>query len=190
MSTWVVVPNTSAVFTYRWGAPPFIYTPVTVLQLTPLRFTATAHGIPDQWPVAIPDLPSLQKLQAVTWPPGPCDITPIRSIDANTLEFNLVDASRINAAAATTTGNIAYQTPVNLTGFTGSFVVSSAFGVTPPLLTVAAVVDNTGKTVVVSLTGAQTAALAGTNNVFSLLMTSPTNVVTWLDSGAFVVDYV
>lgn len=187
MSTWRVIPGTTASFVYRWGAPPLIYVDVTVSKLTPLQLTATAHGVPDGWSVAIADMAQLFKLQADSWPPGSCDFRAARVPDADTIEFNQLDANRINAGALNTSGTVAYETPVALSGFTGTFTYTDAAG---DLVVVTPAIDNTAKTITIVLDNTETLPFTvGTTMSFELQLTSGSGVVTQLDAGVLeVVD--
>jgi hypothetical protein len=177
LSTWQIVPGTTVRFVYRWGAAPLIYVPVTVSSLTPLQFTATAHGIPDGWSVAIADLASIPQLIAKSWPPTSCDYRQVRVVDANTIEFNTIDAARINGAMAAT-GKVAYETPTNLASMTGTFTVDGF--VTP----FTPVFDNTAKTITITISALQSATLtAGQSLSFELLVVDSGLAVTQLDFG-------
>ena len=185
MSTWKVVPGTTVSFTYRWGANPFIYLDVSISRLTPLRLTATGHGIPDGWSVAIAEFDGISSLQAESWPPGGCDFRPIRAVDANTIEFNTIDAARLSGAAVGDAGVIAYETPVDLSGYTGVMTID---GVASPI---SAVLDNTAKTITVTVPVSTTETFSvGTSMSFSLKMTATVGgAVTQLDFGTIeVVD--
>lgn len=184
MSTWQVVPGTTVPLVYRWGAAPLIYVPVVISNLTPLRLTATAHGIPDGWPVAVPEMDNLPDLEAEAWPPSECDYQAIHVVDANTLEFNGLDAARTPAVVGGL-GVLAYQTPMSLSGSTGTFTIA-----TPITLVITAVLDNSAKTITVTLTSAETAAYpVGAIYAFSILITDSGGNVTQLDAGSIeVVD--
>lgn len=185
MSTWKVVPGTSVSFVYRWGAQPLIYQDVSISRLTPLRLTDTGHNIPDGWSVAIAEFDGISCLQAESWPPTGCDFRSIRVVDANTIEFNSIDAARLSGAATGDAGVIALETPVDLTNWTGTITID---GVTDPIdLTV----DNSAKTITASLDPATTETFSvGTSIGFRITMTNGiSGEVTQLDFGALeVVD--
>lgn len=185
MSTWKIVPGTTVSFVYRWGANPFIYQDVSISRLTPLQLTSTGHGIPDGWSVAIAEFDGISSLQAESWPPSGCDFRPVRVVDANTIEFNKIDAARLSGAATGDTGVIALETPIDLSGYTGVMTIDSV--VSP----ISAVLDNTAKTITVTVPVSTTQDFSvGSSLQFSLKMTATTGgAVTQLDFGTIeVVD--
>lgn len=185
---------------YRWGAEPLVYKAVTAVpSLTPLKFTITAHAIPDGWSIALAEFSGLESLLAADWPPGSKDYYPITVVDSDTIALNTVDADRFETSGSTpATGTIAMLTPVSLAGVTAAFniypfpspgsglPVSSPVPPPTPLLTVTPVLDDTAKTITVTVTATQTTDLNPGQYAYALIVTSGA-VVTVLDQGAIFV---
>lgn len=175
---------------YRWGIEPFIYKTISAVpSLTPLTMTVTAHGVPPGWSVAVTDLNTFPSgINASEWPPCSDDYFAATVVDTNTLAFNDVDAARLGSYSAGS-GSIGFLTPVNLTGATATFSIYPYPAVTTPpvaALTVNATLDNTGKTITVALTAANTTALTGQKYSYVLVATDSSSNVTVLDQGLIV----
>lgn len=158
------------VVVYRYGGAPLIYKPIAaVTAYLPLTLTATAHGVTDGWPVAFRGLGS--GVDASDWPPTNKDFFFATVVDANTISINDLDATVLTAY--TSGGILAYYTPTSLAGATAVFTLSSAdsCGNETVVLTTNAVLDNTAKTITLTLSAAQTAALITGAYTFSLIMT-------------------
>ena len=128
-----IAEGTGDTLTYRFRAPPLVYkTIVAKIADTPLRLTVTAHGLPDEWDVALLDV-GYDYLSAKASPPARTDYLRATAIDANTIEFNEVDLARLDGDWVD--GSIAYLTPVDLAGasaeltiYNGSEVVDTLDG--------------------------------------------------------------
>lgn len=149
--------------TWRWGTEPLIYKSVTAMPSTlPLRLTVTAHGVTDGWQVAMRGLGGFaNEPNASDWPPPTGDFHFATVIDANTIEFNNIDAASLGTY--TSGGKIAYMTPVSLAG---AVVTLKIFNYPPapgvaddPVLTVDATVDDTAKTIAFEIEENDTALL-------------------------------
>lgn len=167
--------------TYRWVAPPAIFKDATIITGVPLTVTATAHLMPDQWPAQLLDPDEATQVSA-------CDNYTGTVIDANTIQFNDVIDYGVLAGDARI---LRYLTPVDLTGFSAELQIRSSVRASTALLTVSSqginpgiLLDNAARTIVVSITPAQTAALTFSNAVFQLELTSGSGDVTRLDEGA------
>lgn len=85
----------------------------------PLRVTAPAHGIFDQWHVAVVDAKGMTQLNAA-------DSNAIRDsefhqvtfVDANTIDFNGVSSAGFSTY--TSGGHLAYYAPLDLSGYTSA----------------------------------------------------------------------
>lgn len=164
---------------FRWGVEPLVYKPVSALvSLTPLTLTATAHGLPANWSVAFANL-GFDELKADEWPPDADDFYEATTVDVDTVSFNEIDAGRLTGTYAAG-ASLAYMTPAPLAGASASFTVYDASGTL--VLTVAAVLDDTAKTISVTISDTQTAALDVGSYTYALTATSG-GVVTLLGTG-------
>lgn len=95
------------------------YAPIEAIERSaPLRITATDHGIPDGWRVAIMNARVLGEFAAQTNPPKDRDLRPAIVPNADTVEFN-----KINGAAFkphTGGGHLAWLEPMDLSPFIGA----------------------------------------------------------------------
>lgn len=100
--------------TGRWR-----YAPVAaVLLAAPLRIVAPAHGVPNNWRVAMQNIKAVGAFAATGNPPTDRDLLIATRIDEDTIEFN-----EINGAAFrphTGGGQIAYRAPLDLTLYVGA----------------------------------------------------------------------
>lgn len=175
-------------YVLRWGTDPIVYKPITAVpSLAPFRVTATAHGVPDGWAVALSDFVGMVEANAKYVPPRTSDFQKVKVVDVNTLEFNGVNASSFTPYISG--GNVQYKTPVDLTGYTAALDFRARPDITlPALLSLTTtnggiVLDNVAKTITLNITAAQTTTLLLVNATFDLEMLSPGGVRTNLLSG-------
>jgi hypothetical protein len=101
----------------RWETTPLVYKAVSAItQAAPARVTATAHGVPPGWNVALTGVRGMTEINASQIPPKDADMHQATVIDANTLELNTVSAADFSAYAgaaisATTRRTISRATP-------------------------------------------------------------------------------
>jgi hypothetical protein len=144
------------------------------------------------WSVALNDFAApLDPLNSDQWTPDCDDFVQATVVDSGTLAFNKVDAAKLGAY--TTGGTVAYYTPVSLAGVTGVFNVytspAATSGPQTPFLSVAAVLDNTAKTITATLTPAQTATLTDPSYTFAMIVTDAGGNVTVLAEGSLSVKF-
>lgn len=85
----------------------------------PMRVTATAHQVPDQWSVAIIDATGLTDLNAADSNDIQDDeFHQVTVINANTLEFNGISAASFGVYA--TSGYVVYHEPMDLSPYTSA----------------------------------------------------------------------
>lgn len=169
---------------FQWAVEPLIYKTISAVPaLTPLTLTATAHGVPSGWSVALTDFDCA--VNAQNWPPNlRSDFYRATAIDANTLVLNDVDGAR--SQITETTGTLAYLTPVDLTGGSAVFNIYPYPSTTTsptPLLGITATLDNTAKTISISISAVQTATLTSTEYSYALIYTDASANVTILSTG-------
>lgn len=173
--------------TVRWEATPYVYKPISaVTQGAPCRITATGHGIPNGWRVAVVSVKGMTQLNAENIPPRDRDYTPATVIDANTVELNEVNSSGYKAY--TSGGYLQFYTPVDLSGYTARMSIKDKVGGTELLALTTAnsriTLDTVAKKINLLISATDTAALTWSRGVYELEMESPTGVVTTLLSGS------
>ena len=96
------------------------YAPISSIEESaPMRITAPDHGIPDGWRAAVMNAKGLTDLNAANNPPKDAELRRITRIDANTVEINAINAAGMRAHVANT-GQLAFYTPLNLSGYTSA----------------------------------------------------------------------
>jgi hypothetical protein len=164
---------------FRWGQPVYSWRPVTAVpSVLPVHMTVTAHGILNGWPFAVLGVGGMTQLNRDD-PPYFATV-----IDANTIEINDLDGSSFSPY--TSGGAIRFNTPVDLTGYTAKLQIRASINSAVLLTltdTAGIALDNTAKTITVTLTAAQIAALGITESVYSLQLTSSGGIPTQLVSG-------
>jgi hypothetical protein len=153
----------------RFEKEPFMFAPITaILARTPARFTATAHGIPDGWRVAIVGMAGA-KAAAVDFPPADDEFYPATKIDTNTVEINELVSADIGKTAS---GSLCFYTPVSLTGATARMQIKNKVGGTELLLLDTAntrlVLDTAAYTISMQIDADDTAAITWTSGVYDL----------------------
>jgi hypothetical protein len=157
--------------TFRWGASPIIYKAITAIsQAAPVQITVPAHGYPDGWPATVVSARGMTEINAPHSPPWPMDHHRLTKIDADTIQFNKVNSSDFTPYTAG--GYVRAYTPVDLTNYVARMKIKDRIGGTVLVsLTSAAgdiVLDNTKKTIVVTISATATAGYTWTRGVFDI----------------------
>lgn len=174
---------------FRWATDRLTYKAITAISLAsgPPRLTIASHGIPDRWPVAVTRVVGMKQINAEDTPPSSADYHEIRVVDANTIEFNDMDATGFSAY--TSGGFVQYYTPQDLTGYTarmdvkdkiGGAVLFSSQAANSPLDIITLDVDEANFKTTATITAEDTAAIAAHSGVTNLELVSSTGVVTKL----------
>jgi hypothetical protein len=99
-----------------WSVEPFVYKPITgVPQLAPLQLTVPGHDMVTDQMGAISDVLGMTEINAEEEPPALSEYKQVIAVDANTLEFNDINATSFDAYVSG--GIVRYRTLVDLTGF-------------------------------------------------------------------------
>ena len=171
----------------RWESEPFVYKAITgITAAAPAVVTAVGHSVPDGWRVAVVSAGGMRQINAKNNPPLADEFVRATVLTVDTVELNAVNSA--DYTAYTSGGYLQYYTPVSLTGFTARMQVrATAESTGTALLDIDTdseiVLDNTAKTITITLTAAVTAALTFTTGVYSLEMVSSGGVVTQLLTG-------
>lgn len=171
----------------RWEAFPLVWKAVTAItQAAPPAITATGHGVPDGWPAAVVSAGGMRQINSKHNPPRDNEFRPATVVDANTVTFN--DISSLGFSEYTEGGALVYYTPVDLDGYTARLIIKDRIGgdvlVTLTTENDGITLDNTAKTITISMTAEDTAELDWTEGVYELEMESGTGFVTGLLAGS------
>lgn len=175
----------------RWESAPIVYKPISgITQAAPAQITATAHGVPAGWRVAIVSVKGMLQINAKNTPPRSSDYHAATVVSANSISLNDVNSS--DYSPYTSGGYLQYNTPVDMTAFTARMTIKDKIGGTAlETMTTAnskIVLDNTAKTITLSLDAVTTAAYTWTKGVYDLEMVSAGGVVTAILTGSVTVS--
>lgn len=171
----------------RWAQPHYIYKQISAIsQTAPVSITATAHGVPEGWSVAIASVRGMTQINAKNYPPDVEDYTPATVVDPNTITLNAINAA--DYKTYTSGGYVQYRAPVDLTGYTARMTVKDRVGGTElfSLTTENSriVIDNTVKTIVLTISATDTASIDWSRGVYDLELVSSGGQVTALLNGS------
>lgn len=170
----------------RWAVDPLIYKAISAItNAGPVAITATAHGVPDGWSVAIASAGGMRQLNAKYNPPAGADFRQATVSDVNTITLNKVDSSRFTPY--TTGGYVVYYTPQDLAGYIARMTIKDHIGGTVLMSLTTEnsriLVDNTAKTISLLVSAEDTADITWSEGVYDLEMVDGSGVVTPLLSG-------
>ena len=171
----------------RWEKEPIVYKPITAItQSAPVRITVPAHGLVEGWRAAVVGGKGMDELRAVPNEIKDRDYHQATVIDADTIEFNDVNASGFKAYGGG--AHLQYNTPVELTGYVARLIVKDKVGgVTLFEMTTEnsrIVLDPLSHTITLTVTATDLAAQTWVKGVYELELESPSGVVTKLMGGA------
>lgn len=158
------------------------YAPISaVAQSAPIRITATAHGCPDGWRAAVMNAKGMTEINATHNPPKRTELRRATVIDADTVEFNTVNAAGFRAY--TSGGQVVFYKPLELSMFDAARMdVKSkvggdtlfSFSTTDGTLEL----DSATQTLWLRLTDEQSAVLPFSVGVFDIELVTPGGAVT------------
>lgn len=178
MSTITIIRGSTYRDTLRWASSECVFVSATLVPGAPVRFTATAHGIPDGWMVNVEGHRSIDEGKRY----------PVRAVDANTLEIPCMNGAAFKAGAVV----IRYNKPVELDGYSARMQIKDKISGTVLLeLTSAAgegiEIDDDAKTISREIPADVTADLTWKRGVFDLEMVQGDYVIK-IDSGIVTVQ--
>lgn len=176
----------------RWEVPPVVFKPITsISNSAPATIVATSHGLPSGWRVAFVSLKGMTNLNAESDPPKTKDYHKVTVTDGDTVTIDGLNTTDYKTHTAST-GYLRFNTPVDMTGYTarmkikdkvgGTVLASTEAGDSPKNILTAAI-DNSTKTITLSISATNTAALTWTKGTYDIEMVSNGGVVTELLAG-------
>jgi hypothetical protein len=176
----------------RWAGEPIVYRPITAVPgRAPLTLTVPAHGLVDGWRAAIVGVQGMQEINAPNLPPKPAEYLKASVVDEDTVAFNAINATTFGNY--TSGGVLQYYTPRDLAGYSARMDVRAKADIdSAVLLTLSTIngriaLDNDAKTIALTISAADTAALDFKRGVYDLELESPDGVITALAYGTFAV---
>ena len=172
----------------RWETTPFVYKAITgITKAGPAVVTATGHGVPNGWRVAIVSAGGMREINAKHSPPRPSEFHRATVLTSSTLELNEVNST--DFTTYTSGGYVQYYTPVDLSGYTARMTIRDQVGGTSLLSLTTEVgnlriaLDNTAKTITLTISATDTALATWSEGVYDLEMVSAGSVVTEILAG-------
>lgn len=151
----------------RWESSIKVYKPITnITKAAPAVVTATAHGIPEGWRARISGVLGMKEINSE-------DYNIITAATNDEVTFNSINAS--GYTAYTSGGILEYNSPVNLTGYTGRLQLRPKVNSDTVLLELTTenggiALDTIKSTITLLATAAQTQDLTFSSAVYSLEM--------------------
>jgi len=172
--------------TYRWESLPIVYKPITaVSQAAPVVITSVAHGIPDGWRVGVIGVGGMVELNAANSPLRDSDYRKALVPTVDSVSFNEVVSA--DFTPYTSGGYLQYNTPVDLTAYSARMTIRDRVGGTSLAAyssgTGEFAVNNTTKTITLTVAASITAAYAWRTGVYDIEMFTSGGVVFLLASG-------
>lgn len=170
----------------RWESPPFVYVPISnITQAAPATITTTTpHGVPSGWRVSVVSAKGMIEINATMNPPRDREFHKATIIDGSNLALNTVNAADYSPYESG--GYIQYYTPVDLADYDARMQIKDKVGGTELVLLEAPAditIDNTAKTITVTITAAATEAFTWKRGVYELEVFNGTGDVISLLSG-------
>lgn len=183
-----------ATFTHvvRWETSPYVYKAITgITKAAPAVVTATGHGVPDGWKVAVVSAGGMSEINASRVPPRSRDYHKATVLTSDTLALNDVDSTMYSTY--TSGGFLAYRTPQSLSGYTARMTIKDKVGGTQLFRLDTSngriSVNDTQKTITLLVTAIDTAAITTwRNGVYDLELVAGDGTVTRLMDGSVCVS--
>lgn len=165
--------------TLRWESSTKVYVPITnITKTAPLVIQATSHGVPSGWRVKVSGALGMKEINT-----GDSYITATQT-DTNSLTFNTING--LNYTTYTGSGVLEYNQPVSLTSITGRMQIRQKIEDTTVIKELTTenggiVVNNTDKTINLSISATDTAAFSFQTAVYSLELINGTTVIPFIN---------
>lgn len=155
--------------TLRWESVEKVYVPIThIAKTAPIVVTAPSHGIPVGWRAKLSSNNGMKEINSL-------DYLVVTGTTTDTVTFNSVNA--INFTSYVSGGVLEYNKPVDLAGFTARMQIRAKLedaAVIKELTTEngGIVINNTTKTIDLTISATDTAAFAFQTAVYSIELVS------------------
>ena len=185
-----IVQGTTYELPVRWETDPIVYKPITgITKAAPCVITCPSYGAPDGWRVVIVSSLGMTQINAANSPPRESDYVVSTKLTGDTLELNTVNSA--GYSTYTSGGYVQYNTPQDLAGYLARMDIKDKIGGTVLLSLTTEnsriVLDNTTKTITLTISADDTAAITWKKGVYDLEMESSAGVVTALMYGTVTV---
>lgn len=172
-------------FAIKWGASPILFIAVQgITKGAPAVVSATAHGLPSGWPVAVESVLGMTEINALNNPPLASEYKTVTVLNVNSLSLDGVNSSLFHTY--TSGGFLRTYTPVGLAGYIARMKIKDRIGgttianlVSPTNITL----DDVTKTITITIAAAVTAAYTFSNGVYDLELESAGGIVTEVAAG-------
>jgi len=167
----------------RWESSTKVYKPITaVTKAAPVVITSTAHNIPTGWRARVTNVVGMKEINCAT------DVY-YTVTDKTTDTVTINSLNTVGYSDYTSGGILEYNLPVDLTGYTARMQIRGKVTDTAVIkeLTTAnsgIILNNTIKTITLTMSATDTALLTFTTAVYSLELVSSGGEVTQLINGS------
>lgn len=163
----------------RWESPTKVYKPITgITQAAPAILTVASHAVPNGWRVKVTNVVGMKEINSSD------TYRKATVIGANSIELNEVNA--VGYTAYTSGGILEYNLPIDMVGYTARMQIRAKLEDPTVLLELTTGVDarilinNTDKTITLTISAADTTALTWVTGVYSLELITGSTVTTLL----------
>lgn len=167
--------------TLRWETGTKVYKPISgITRAAPCVITSAAHGVPSGWRVKVTNVLGMLDINSQD------NYHQATVVSANTIELNSVNS--LGYKDYVSGGVIEYNQPADLTGMTARMQLREKLDSSTVIVELTTenggiTIDNTTKTISLTLSATATAAYTFSNAVYSLEMVSSGGQVTPFASG-------
>ena len=165
----------------HWESATKAYAPITgITKAAPMVVTSTGHTIPLNWRVKITNVVGMKEINSDD------NYLTVSSVTSNSLTFN--ELNSLAYTAYTSGGVLAYNTPVNLSGYTARMQLRTKIDDTTTLDEYTTIngkiqIDTVNYAITILVDAVTTAAYSFSSALYSLELVSGTGVVTQLATG-------
>ena len=166
----------------RWESSTKVYKPITgITKTAPVVITATAHGVPVGWRARVTNVAGMKEINCGT------DVYyTVTDTTSNTITINSINA--VGYSDYTSGGILEYNLPVDLTGYTARMQIRGKLADTVIIKELTTtnggiVINNSLKTITITISAADTALLDFVSAVYSLELVSSGGEVSQLING-------
>ena len=162
--------------TLRWEGAEKTYVPITAItKAAPVVITTAGHSIPVGWRTKVTNVLGMKEINSAE------TYNTVTAATATTVTINNINS--LAYTDYTSSGVLEYNTPVDLGGFTARMQIRGKLedtGVISELTTEngGILLDNTAKTIVLTISATATAAFTFSTAVYSLELVSSGGIVT------------